>query len=244
MNTAELTGWLDAYIRGRLFADVFDPLQDENWRVLLLQPVLDHIVKVIALALVEAENRVLVGAGEVRHRCLSEVAKLTMRESSSLAVNKCIYQRLPYPARNGGLEKAFIEWVDADSQVLAFCKLSETRHDFARWRYVKEDGLPAFYSPDFLLSTAEAVYLVETKAQGQVSSPNVRRKLKAAAAWCEKVNALPAEQRTGLDWHYALLGEAVFWDWRDKGERLAALCAFARVRDKANIAVQHSLHAD
>jgi hypothetical protein len=27
---------------------------------------------------------------------------------------------------------------------MAFCKISETRHDFARLRYVKEDGLPAF----------------------------------------------------------------------------------------------------
>lgn len=243
-NTAELTGWLDAYVRTRLFAESFEPLLDENWRVLLLQSVLDHITKVIALALLEAENRPLVGESEVRHRCLSEVGKLTMRESSSLVVNKCIYPRLPYPARNGGLEKAFIEWADKDGSVQAFCKLSETRHDFARLRYVKDDGLPAFYSPDFLLRAAESVYLVETKAQQQTTHPNVRRKLKAAAAWCEKVNTLPAELRSGLSWHYVLLGESVFWDWRGKGERLVALCAFAKVRNKPVADAQQTLAWD
>ncbi len=117
--------------------------------------------------------------------------------------------------------------------MLAFCKISETRHDFARLRYVKEDGLPAFYSPDFLLRTDTAVYLVETKAQGQMNTPNVQRKLKTAAAWCRKVNALPPASRAHLTWHYALLGESVFWEWRSKGERLAALCEFARVREQA-----------
>jgi hypothetical protein len=44
---------------------------------------------------------------EVMHRRLSEVQKLTMRESASLKVDKCIYPRLPYPSRSGGLERAF-----------------------------------------------------------------------------------------------------------------------------------------
>lgn len=241
VNTAELTGWLDLYIRGRLFSGEFEPLHDENWRLLLLQPVIDHIIKVIALALVEAEERPLVGDSEVRYRQLSEVSKLTMRESSSLEVNKCIYQRLPYPARNGGLEKALIEWANVDSSVLAFCKISENRHDFARLRYVKEDGLPAFYSTDFLLRTATGIYLVETKAQGQLSSPNVQRKLKAAAAWCGRVNDLPVGQRSNLPWHYVLLGENVFWDWRNKGERLAALCEFAKIRNTTLSAAQDQL---
>lgn len=78
---------------------------------------------------------------------------------------KCIYERLPYPTRSGGLEKAFIEWAQADSSVEAFCKISENRHTFARLRYVKEDGLPVFYSPDFMVRASGCVYLTETKAQ-------------------------------------------------------------------------------
>lgn len=132
VNTAELAGWLESYIRQRLFNMPFDPLLDENWRLLLLQPIVDHIIKVVALALIEAEHKPQIGESEVRYRLLSDVGKLPMRESSSLLVNKCIYPRLPYPARNGGLEKAFIEWADKDSSVKAFCKISETRHDFIR----------------------------------------------------------------------------------------------------------------
>jgi len=244
VNTAELAGWLESYIRQRLFNMPFDPLLDENWRLLLLQPIVDHIIKVVALALIEVEHKPQIGESEVRYRLLSDVGKLPMRESNSLLVNKCIYPRLPYPARNGGLEKAFIEWADKDSSVKAFCKISETRHDFVRLRYVKEDGLPAFYSPDFLLCTEKAVYLMETKAQGQVSSPNVQRKLKAAAAWCERINLLPEEERSNLAWHYVLLGESVFFEWRDKGALLSALCDFARIRSRVIPDMQIQLEAD
>ncbi len=241
VNTAELAGWLDAYIREKLFDEPFDPLHDESWRVLLLQPVIDHITKVFAMALIDSEDRQIEGETEVRHRALSEVPTLTMRESSSVPAIKCIYERLPFPARNGGLERAFLEWAQADAGIAAFCKISETRHDFARLRYVKEDGLPAFYSPDFLVRGEAAIYLVETKAQEQVRTPNVQRKLKAATSWCERTNALPPGERSDLPWHYVLLGESLFYDWRSKGARLADLLAFARVRPLASAAAQGTL---
>jgi len=240
-DTAALAGWLERYIRERLFGEPFDPLADENWRLLLLQPVVDHITEKFALALIESEERAWLGETEVRPRRLSEVTKLTMRESSSLPVAKCIYAQLPFPARNGGLERAFIEWAQADSSILAFCKISETRHDFARLRYVKEDGLPAFYAPDFLARTNATIYLIETKAQQQTVHPNVQRKLKAAAAWCERINGLAAEHRDGREWRYALVGEAMFYDWRAKGGRLAELLEFARVRPLGDAMTQQSL---
>ncbi|MCL2345940.1 MAG: DEAD/DEAH box helicase family protein, partial [Desulfobulbus sp.] len=241
MNTAELTGWIDAYIRQRLFAAPFDPLDDENWRLLLLGPVVDHITQVFALALIENEQKPIEGEIEVRHRRLSEVDGLTLRESHSLPVAKCIYERLPFPAKNGGLERAFIEWAQSDASVAAFCKISETRHDFARLRYVKEDGLPAFYSPDFLVRAEAAVYLVETKAQQQTTHPNVQRKLKAAHAWCERINTLPAAMRDDCCWRYALVGEALFYEWRGKGARLPELLDFARVRPQLGNQAQGKL---
>jgi type III restriction enzyme len=150
--------------------------------------------------------------------------------------------RLPFPARNGGLERAFIEWAQADADVKAFCKISETRHDFVRLRYVKEDGLPAFYSPDFLVRTVDAVFLVETKAQEQVNNPNVQLKLKDATAWCERINGLPeVDGQMRCRWHYVLLGERLFAEWRSKGARLPALLDFARVRPLASAAAQGRL---
>ncbi|MDP2254432.1 MAG: hypothetical protein Q8J60_09645, partial [Thiobacillus sp.] len=94
VNTADLTGALDDYIWTQLFSGPFNPMEGENWRVLLLQPVVDHIAKVFAMALIESEAPQITGQTEVLHRCLSEVPKLMMRESSSLPVNKCIYERL------------------------------------------------------------------------------------------------------------------------------------------------------
>ena len=102
--------------------------------------------------------------------------------------------------------------------------------------------MPAFYSPDFLVRTAEAVYLVETKAQKDVTNPNVQRKLKAAQTWCERVNSLPPDARHDLPWHYVLLGDAMFYDWKSKSARLGELLAFARVRPLASAATQGSLN--
>lgn len=241
VNTAELTGWIDDYVWTQLFAGTFNPLEDENWRLLLLQPVVDHITKVFAVGLLESEETHTTGETEVHLRRLSEVPKLMVRESSSVEVSKCIYERLGWPSRNGGLERAFICWAQADSHVQAFCKISENRHTFARLRYVKDDGLPAFYSPDFLVRTENAVYLVETKGQEQTIHPNVQRKLKAALAWCERINNLSNGQRGGPPWYYVLLAENVLYEWQGKGAHLAELLDYARLRPLASASLQERL---
>ena len=234
VHTAALTGWLDDYIWLYLFNQEFNPTgstdKGDNWRVLLLQPVLEHIVRVFSVALLESEEQHQTGQTDVRYRKLSEVPKLQMRESLAIPVSKCIYTHQSYPAQSGGLEKAFIYWAQADSRVQAFCKIHEQRHDFARLRYVKEDGLPAFYSPDFLLRSDSSVYLVETKAQAQTTHPNVQRKLKAAAAWVARINALEPDLRDGKTWHYVLLGEVAFYDWQSKNSTLVELLDYARIR--------------
>ncbi|MHC2253161.1 type III restriction enzyme [Bradyrhizobium embrapense] len=230
INRSELAEGIDTYIRQHLFGQPMNPLDDENWRVLLIDPVTEHIIKVWARAILEAEDSVIVADAEIAHRNLSEVQKLAMREGSSLAVEKSIYFRLPYPSRNGGLEQAFMETSERDASVDALCKINEQKHTFARLRYIKEDGLPAFYSPDFFVRTADQIYLVETKAQSQITSPNVLRKRKAAVAWCDRINALPADQRSGKTWHYVLLGEETFYGWRDKGGSVGDLLAYAKLR--------------
>jgi type III restriction enzyme len=240
-DMAELAAALDGYIRRHLFGTDYVPMENENWRVLLLQPVIDHVVKVFGSALHEAEYFDTEGEIEVMYRRLSEVSRLLMRESGSLPVKKCIYPRLPYSLRNGGLEKAFMEWAQADGSVEAFCKINEHKHDFARLRYLKEEGIPAFYYPDFLVRTETGVYLVETKAQGQVNHPNVQRKLKAANNWCDRINGLDAERRMGRKWNYVLLGEALLYEWRDKGGRMVELLEFARVRPIGTASAQATL---
>ena len=232
---------LDDYIRTGLFGGPFDPFIDERWRVLLLEPVLQHIVREFGLALALSATHTVQGNTQVVQRRLSEVDRLAVRASCSLQVHKCIYPRLGYPARQGGLERAFMAWANADAAIEAFCRIQEHRHDFARLRYLKQDGLTAFYYPDFLVRTADAIYLAETKAQQQVTHPDVQRKLRAAAAWCGRVNAWPPEHRSQAEWHYALVGEAVFGEFYDKGASLAELLHFCRVRAAATPADQGRL---
>jgi type III restriction enzyme len=47
------------------------------------------------------------------------------------------------------------------------------------------------------------------------------------------VNELPPKQRGGRAWNYCLLGEALFYEFRDKGATMEEILQFARVRAKA-----------
>lgn len=225
-----LTGWLDSYIRHRLFGQEFDPLAEENWRVLLLDDVAHSIAGTFATKLVELQDSQVVASAEVQHRSLSEVTTIPVRGSTAEEVNKCIYPKLPIPSQGGGLERRFIRWADKDSGIEALAKVHEYRHDFLRRPYLKADGMPAQYSPDFLIRTPFTIYVVETKAQSALSDENVQRKQKAALAWCEQVNELPEEQRDGREWAYVLLGESIVNEWHKKNASLTDLLNYARLR--------------
>lgn len=225
-----LTGWLDSYIRHRLFGQEFDPLCEENWRVLLLDDVAHSIAGTFATKLVELQDSQVVASAEVQHRSLSEVTTIPVRGSTAEEVNKCIYPKLPIPSQGGGLERRFIRWADKDSGIEALAKVHEYRHDFLRRPYLKADGMPAQYSPDFLIRTPFTIYVVETKAQSGLSDENVQRKQKAALAWCEQINELPEEQRDGRDWAYVLLGETIVNEWHKKNATVTDLLNYARLR--------------
>ncbi len=233
VNLPQLAGWVDSFVRRRLFGGDFDPHQDENWRLLLLQPVAEHVIREFGRKLPELTEVETNAPPEIGHRRLSEVERLTMREEYSVEVSKCIYGRLPYPSRNGEFELAFVEKAVSDAAVEAFCKINEQKHAFLRLRYVKESGLPGYYHPDFLVRTADAIFLAETKAETMLSLPDVQRKRRAAIAWCERINELPEETRSGRQWHYALVGEALFCEFRSKGASLEEILKFARLRPKA-----------
>ncbi|GAA0401101.1 hypothetical protein GCM10009541_50240 [Micromonospora gifhornensis] len=225
-----LTGWLDTYVRRRMFKQDFDPLEGENWRVLLLDDVAHEIAGVFATKLTEAQETQSVAEALVQHRLLSEVKTIPVRSSSAVDVKKCIYPKLPVPIKGGGLERAFIEWADQDTRVEAIIKVHEYRHGFLRRPYLKADGMPAQYSPDFLVRTDTDLYVVETKAQSALSDENVKRKQRAALAWCEQINQLPEYLRGDLSWHYVLLGESIVRDWKAKNARASDLLDYARLR--------------
>lgn len=225
-----LAHWLDTYIRRRCFGRDFDPLDGENWRVLLLEDVTHEIAGVFGTKLVELQATQSVAEAVIQYRLLSETNTIPVRTSTGVDVSKCIYPKLPVPSKGGGLERLFIEWADQDSHVKALLKVHEYRHDFLRRPYLKTDGMPAQYSPDFLIRTDADVYVVETKAQSALSDENVKRKQRAALAWCEQLNQLPSHQRLDLSWHYVLLGESMAHDWHGKNARASELLDYARLR--------------
>jgi type III restriction enzyme len=232
VNLPTLAGWVDEFIRQRLFNGEFNPQEAESWRLLKVDPVANHIIREFGRKLPELTATEKTAPAEVRPRQLSEVAKLNVREAPTNTPPTCIYERLPFPSRNGGFEKAFIEAAIPDSTVEAFCKVNEQKHLFMRLRYVKESGLPGFYSPDFLVRTRTGIHLTETKAQGMLTQADVVRKQRAAVAWCERVNGLPPEQRGGREWSYCLLGEALFHQFQEKGATMEETLQFSRVRVK------------
>jgi type III restriction enzyme len=207
LDTAQLAGWLDDYICTRLFGGPFDPAPNGNWHLLLSRTVVDHVMNVFTHVLAASRQRLVTGRTEVQVRRLSEVAHLVMRESDSAPVDKCIYTRLAWPAQGGELLRAFIGRVQADPKIEAFCRISPHRHTFARLPYIKDDGTPAWHAPDFLVRTEQAIYFVETTSRPPVAPRDVERRLKAALAWCARINRLPPHLRHGRTWHWAVLGD-------------------------------------
>lgn len=229
----QLLGWIDTYIRNRFFGQVIDPLEDENWRVLLTDMITNELAGNISAALVRSLTQEVVSIAEVNFRSLSEVSALSVRTSSCVDVMKCIYPKLPIPTHGGGLEKKFLLWANNDTKVEALCKISEYKHTFVQRPYLKADGMPARYSPDFLFRTEEMIYVVETKADSALSDINVQRKQSAAIAWCEQINELEPSQRSHRRWAYVLLGEQAVEGSINGNERASDLLDRTRLRSKS-----------
>ena len=229
----ELAALVDGYVRTRLFNQEIDPFADDNWRILMVNLITDHIIQELSTAIQKMQETEMVSEPEVIQRKVSEVSSLRMRESYSLPTSKTIYERTPYPSHSGGLEKGFIEYADSDSGVEAFVKLLVDKHYFVRFRYLKDDGLMAQYHPDFFVKCDGKIYIVETKAQDQISHPNVQKKQIAALNWVYRVNQLPPEMRSNATWEYVIIGDAFFNDWKEKGASVSEMLEFAKLRAKA-----------
>ena|GEM_PF-106491 len=208
---------LDDYLRRVAFGGPFDPMVDEHWRVMFVGDVAERIAEAFSRALLEQLDSADVTDVEVAHRMASEVDTVRVRSSTAVAVSKSLFERLPVAAVGGGTEREFIEFADADGRVETVIKVDEFRHTALHRPYFRTDGMPAYYSPDFLVRTREDVWVVETKSQAMVSEENVRRKQRAALAWVEQINDLDPIDRMGREWHYVLIGSATLSAWRAKG---------------------------
>ena len=226
INEAHTVQVMDWYIRTRLFHRTFDPFHGADWKILLTKNgiVTKHIVEQLAVAIYKMQNRLTKVDAEVSQTSFSTLQAIKMRESFSVEVHKCIYPRLGYPSHGGGLEKAFMEFLDKDAEVERFLKINEAGHAFAIIFYIRKDGLMATYHPDFVVATAEKIYLIETKGEDKTSDPNVRQKQTAAVEWIKKINALKPQDRMNRTWEYVLVGETAFYSLSGCGASITDIC--------------------
>ena len=231
INGAQTVQVMDWYIREKLFSLPFNPFQGNDWKILLAKDgiVTKHIVEQFAVAIYKMQNRLTTINAEVSHTDFSSLRAIKMRESYSMEVQKCIYPRLGYPSHGGGLEKAFIEFLDRDAEVERFLKINENGHSFAIIFYVRKDGLMATYHPDFIVATADKVYLIETKGDDKVDDVNVRQKQTATVEWIKKINALEPGDRMNRTWEYVLVGESVFYSLSGSGATITDICNMYKV---------------
>jgi type III restriction enzyme len=232
---AMIVGWINQYVRTRLFGEPFDPLEGENWRLLLLADVSQDIAGVFLSALVEMLESFQVDSAEVEHHWVSEIDTISVRTSTAVNVVKSIFSKIPVAARGGGLERLFVDWADSDASVEAIVKIDEFRHWFLHRAYLKADGMAAYYSPDFLVRTKDRIFVVETKGQNLINEANVQRKRIAALTWVERINELPADERSGRGWSYVLLGGKTIEDWRTRGGSVASLLEYARLAPVSSV---------
>jgi type III restriction enzyme len=213
INQTSLIRTLDRYIRTRLFGEPFDPMKDNNWRVLMIAKVdiVEHIMKELSEAIHTMQTNVNITEAVVDKRYFSEVEELRIRENYSLDIVKSIYEKTGYPSNKGKFEKDFLETCDADSEVERIIKINEQKHTFMRMRYVRSDGMLASYFPDFILKCGDNIYIVETKAEKDTNNENVQAKKRSAVDWVNKINELAEKDRMNSTWRYVLLSDANFY---------------------------------
>ncbi|WP_205703186.1 DEAD/DEAH box helicase family protein [Caproiciproducens sp. NJN-50] len=231
INTAELAGVIDTYIRTKLFGKLFNPFEDNNWRVLLLRKslIVEHVIKEVSKAIYEMQNNIEVKDAVILKKYFSEIGSMKMRENYSIPVAKSIYERLPYPSNKGEYERAFMEYCDNDSQTESLIKIKENYHTFAYLNYIRDDGMISHYFPDFMVKLGDKIYLVETKAQKDANNVNVRSKEKSALDWIRKINELKPEDRMNCKWEYVLVSDSLFYQFKNNGASISEILEYAKL---------------
>lgn len=231
----EVIAIADKFIRTKLFNQPFDPFEGAMWKILLAKNglVTNHIVKELAKCIYEMQSTSSVSEPMVEKYWFSLVPELKMRERYALDITKTIYERLAYPSNKGLFEKAFMEFADKDGAVESLLKIVEHEHSFAAIAYIRNDGLLSIYHPDFIVRTAEKIYIIETKGNDKVNDENVKQKQLATIEWCSKINSLPEQDRMQRTWEYILLSENHFYGYAQNGASLVEMCELAKVSEAA-----------
>lgn len=96
-------------------------------------------------------------------------------------------------------ERIFAIVLENDAHVLKWLRPSPKQFNI----YYGSGGISK-YEPDFIVETAETIYMVETKASNEINSTAVKEKAFAALEYCRAVTEWN-EENGGKPWEYAVL---------------------------------------
>jgi len=229
---AEIARLVDVYVSSRLFDRTMDFSIPENYTVLNYTLVFDHVIESVRRAVLQQVEAIRFEVRTGEWRKLSDLARIFVRQKSSVEVTRCIYPRLPYSAVAGGLERDFmLEVLDQSPEVLAFAKL-DRKHPL-KISYRDKSGIQRDYEVDFIVKTDRAMYLVETKGDRDLDTPTVGLKARAAQSWCETASTVapPTKFQQPQKWQYLIVAESLFK--ANRGLSFNALASFCEsVRDQ------------
>lgn len=223
---SKITELIDDYVSERCFGESIDFAKPVNYCILNYTLVFDHIIQTIHQAIIRLIEGYKYEAKGIWGR-LSDVSRIMVRQSKSVETDKSIYPRLGYQARGGGFERDFmLDVLNPSADVLSYAKL-DRRHKL-KITYRDHTGILRGYEIDFIVKTQDKVYLVETKADRDIDSPNVAVKARAAVAWCEQASTIspPKGSAQPQAWEYLLLSESIFK--KNRGLSFGALIPFCR----------------
>jgi type III restriction enzyme len=109
--------------------------------------------------------------------------------------SKCIYDLLKF---DSDTERRFAVILENDS--LKWLKPAKGQFQI----YYRMGGEYLEYVPDFAAETADTIYLIETKARNELSSPDVLSKKEAAELWCQRATDYNQSLRK-KPWKYLLI---------------------------------------
>ena len=66
-----------------------------------------------------------------------------------------------------------------------------------------------------------------------MSAENVKRKQRAAISWTKKINELSPEERENIVWHYSILSDNMFYEWKHKNATLREMLDYAELRNES-----------
>ena len=111
-----------------------------------------------------------------------------------------------------GFKKSYYTKYRFDSSTeLDFAFILETNNEVLKWIRPVPNQFNIYwssgakkYEPDFIVETADAIYMCETKAEKDVNDPDVQAKAEAAREFCRRASEFTA-QNGGKPWRYVII---------------------------------------